>query len=161
MDVFEHMLAAHRYLSEQKALNEKIIRMMRGRESFWEDTVLTRDFFRFEIVKHIQFEECVFFPVLRTVLKPAEAERLDSLVTEHAEMNRSVADFARVSAQYEKKRTKELADTLADTAINLLDMLVSHAQKEDDLIQPVIKQRFSPSHFREMERLYFAYIEKQ
>lgn len=158
MDIVEKLVAGHRHVTEQKELLDKIVKMLDEDAFFWDNAAKLKEFFKFEVREHFELEEKVLFPVVAQVLTAPEKERLKFIEQDHDSILVLLAEFDLIAADHLKASNKRTRENMARVAGDLLAKLIPHAQNEDELVLPAIRQRFGPAHFKEMERLYLAYI---
>lgn len=159
MDIVEMLVAGHRHVTEQKKLLDKIVKMIDEDAFFWDNAAKLTEFFKFEVREHFKIEEKVLFPVVARVLTGPENERLKQIEAEHGPILALLSEFELIASDHLKAANKTTRVNLARVAGELLAKIIPHAQSEDELLLPAIRERFGPAHFKELESLYFTYIE--
>ncbi len=102
-------------------------------------------YYRGQVVPHFRYEERVLFPAILDVCGTPELEReLDAFVAEHRELLPRLRTLVELLSEL---ATGELEEWDADRAVRqarlLIDTLLVHAAREDDLLQPLIERHHS------------------
>jgi len=159
MDVIEKLVAGHRSVLERKEFMDKLSAVLKNEPDFWEHASAVETFFKNELREHFRLEEKVLFPVLEKAVSPKEKPILQQILAEHAPILQKIAASERIFAEYSARHTQELKESLLASYIHIMEAALPHAKKEDELLFPLIKQYFTAEHNKELEKLYFEYLQ--
>lgn len=158
MDIVELIVAGHRHLDEKRDLLSKLLKMLDNDAFFWDKAEKIDFFFRKEVQEHFAMEEKVLFPVMKKVLKGCEIETLEAIELEHGPILKNLAELKAVADSHLRFASKATREPMVKAAFELVELIAAHAKKEDERLFPLIKERFNPVDFSELETLYFSYL---
>jgi len=159
MDVIEKIVAGHRHIFEKKDLLSKLIAALDSDAFFWDKAPKIVFFFKKEIREHIEMEEKVLFPVLKKALDADGLEALREIELEHNPILKRIDAFNILAENHVLFSSKASREPMVEAACGLIEVIAAHAGKEDKLLFPLIKDALRPEHRRELEALYFSFIQ--
>ena len=158
MDVVERIIAGHRLVDEKKDILKKLVKMLDNDAFFWDNAVKIEYFFKIEVREHFVMEEKVLFPVMKKVLKAQEREVLKEIELEHGPIILKLTEFQAISGSHLRYASKATREPMVKAACELIEMIMAHAKKEDKHLFPLIRERFDPENYTQLEDLYFKFL---
>ncbi|OGS09393.1 MAG: hypothetical protein A2204_04620 [Elusimicrobia bacterium RIFOXYA1_FULL_47_7] len=116
-------------------------------------------FFKKEVREHFAIEESVLFPLLEKILPPDVLDNLSEIENEHGPIIKKLDELDRISLQHLKYPSKTTRELFVKVCGEIIELLLPHARREDGDIFPAVRKIFSDANYRELENLYFKYME--
>jgi hemerythrin-like domain-containing protein len=158
MNVIEKLIAGHRDAKECEDIFHKLAKLIDQDAFFWDNALKVSDFFERELLRHLELEEKVLFPVLKKALSGREAALLAGLEEEHVQMRHMVNTFMKVAQAHLRHSSRFTREQMATIARAVMEIALPHTRREDEVLLPLVKQFFGGEHYRELEDRYFEYL---
>lgn len=158
MDVIESLVAGHRDVAERKDLMQKLAKNINDDAFFWEDAFKVVNFFNREVRKHFEIEEKVLFPVMKKLCPKESCGRIDEIQAEHIPILAQISKLEKIASEHASSPDKKTRERLAETAGNIMELIILHAHREDAELFPLIKKWFKSGDYAELEENYYRLI---
>ena len=159
MDVIERLITDHDSVREHRDMSLKLAELINNDAFFWDNATKVSRFFNKEVREHFSIEEKVFFPVLKNVVPQEKLKMIAEIEKEHDPVIAKLDELDKISLQHLKYPSKSTRELFVKTCGEIIDILLPHAKREDDEIFLLTKQLFKETQYKELERLYFKYME--
>lgn len=159
MDAIEKIIAGHRDVREREDILQKLIKMVDHDVFFWDNALKVAAFFDREVYRHLDIEENVLFPVMRKVIPPTDVENLlSTFEEEHIPIREKIRQFGTIAREHTHHPSKSTREHVVKLSREIIEVLVPHAQKEDDLLFNLVHRFFKPEDYHEVAERYGKYL---
>jgi hemerythrin-like domain-containing protein len=158
MDIIEQMVAGHRDIREREDFLQKLALMDDDGPAFWNDVSNVSHFFNIEVRRHIELEEKVLFPVLRSLLPAFQGEMIDVFVKEHRPLLEAIVKFDTAAQGHLGNPSSCSRQEVLRLASSVIELVLPHASSEDEILFKLVRTHFRTEDYRHLETLYYRFI---
>ena len=150
-DIIDIVCQTHTEVKEKIAFLKDLLVVL-DKNSVWEDTKDILGFFNKNLVNHFKSEEILISVLKRNVeLQPNEIEIVNEILEEHKIILEKVSKLNKLAKKF-NSQDKELREEFIEICHDIIDVFLTHADKEDKMFFPFVRQKINKKQFKEIEK---------
>ena len=150
-DIVDIIFNTHGVTKERLTMLKKALPLLNG-NALGNKLEEISNFLNKYVVRHFENEETIFFILKRdSSLNPEEAKIVEEIINEHTPLIAMLEKFnSHLKSSADDKDIKEIVTKIG---VNLVELLLNHAKKEDNEMFPIIRRRITVKQLNEVEHL--------
>ena len=139
-DIIDIICQTHTEVKEKIAFLKDLLFVI-DKNSVWKDTKDILGFFNKNLVNHFKSEEILISVLKRDVeLQPNEIEIVNEILEEHVTILEKFSKLNKLAKKF-NTRDKELREEFIEISHDIIDVILTHADKEDKIFFPFVRQK--------------------
>jgi len=140
VDQLKRLIMDHKDISEHLEVLKEVMGFL-FKEEAWIKMKPIEDFFRRNVIEHFEFEETIVFPpVLLRIATPDSIKLILVLQREHGAILKELEEFQKIISKTAFPCDNETSTRLNVVARKIIDNLIAHSSKEDDMLLPILEK---------------------
>ena len=140
VDPLKRLIKDHIDISEYLEFLVEVLGFLLDEEA-WIKLKPIEDFFKKNLIEHFEFEEeRVFSTILAHAATPEGIKLILELQREHGSILKELEEFQKIISDNTFPLDKGTSTRLNVIGRDIIDSLLAHASKEDDLLVPILKE---------------------